>query len=136
MASTASSRVEATATSSFGAAGVSAGAGGASPPAACAARQGAFGGRVESVDLVSVGNVGVAALHATALEGALFHSVQIKRALRAWFDVIIADRTKDQFMNTLHKALRGYVLPDLHSLIGRKLNIVEPAIGLGKLIKD
>jgi len=104
--------------------------------AARLATRGTFGPRVKTVDLISVGNVGVAALHAGALEGPLFRSIQIRRCLRSWLDVVNADRTEDQLVGAVHGALRYYDLPDLASLIGDKLRIVEPVDAVGALIKE
>jgi dienelactone hydrolase len=84
-----------------------------------------------TVDLVAVGNVGVPALHAAALEPRLFSSVRIVRALKAWQSVIECRTHRDQLVNAVHGALAVYDLPDLAAMLGRKVKIEEPLDALG-----
>jgi hypothetical protein len=84
-----------------------------------------------TVDLVAVGNVGVPALHAAALEPQLFSSVRIVRALGEWASVIECRRHEDQLVNAIHGALAVYDLPDLAALLGGKVKIEEPLDALG-----
>jgi len=79
-----------------------------------------------TVDLVAVGNVGVPALHAAALEPQLFSSVRIGRALGTWTSVIECRTHQDQLVNAVHGALGVYDLPDLAAMLGGKLKIEEP----------
>ena len=51
-------------------------------------RSGPRGGRNGAVDLVAVGNVGIPALHAAALEPELFHSVKLRRMLISWANIV------------------------------------------------
>jgi dienelactone hydrolase len=87
-----------------------------------------------AVDLVAVGDVGVPALHAAALEPQLFTSVRIVRALGAWTSVIECRTHRDQFVNSVHGALAVYDLPDLAAMLGGKLKIEEPLDARGEPI--
>jgi hypothetical protein len=84
-----------------------------------------------TVDLVAVGNIGVPALHAAALEPQLFSSVRIVRALGEWANVIECRIHEDQLVNAVHGALAVYDLPDLVDLIGSKVTIEERLDALG-----
>jgi dienelactone hydrolase len=79
-----------------------------------------------TVDLVAVGNVGVPALHAAALEPQLFSSVRVVRSLKAWTSVIEGRTHQDQVVNAVHGVLAVYDLPDLAAMLGRQLKIEEP----------
>ncbi len=87
------------------------------------------------VDLVAVGNAGIPALHAAALEPRLFASVRIARALSSWTDVIAAGRHRDQLVNAVHGALAVYDLPDLAAMLGEKLRIEDPVDARGAPVK-
>lgn len=82
-----------------------------------------YGGPVE---LVAVGNVGVPALHAAALEPNLFESVKLTRSLHSWSNVVELGRSINQQVNAVHGALKTYDLPDLAGTLGDKLTIEEP----------
>ena len=47
-----------------------------------------LGGPNGDIDLVAVGNIGIPALHAAALEPGLFHSVKLRRMLISWANVV------------------------------------------------
>jgi hypothetical protein len=79
-----------------------------------------------AVNLVAVGNLGVPALHAAALETDLFKSVTIKRSLTSWSNVVNTPLSKRQLINTVHGALRVYDLPNLGDILGEKLAVIEP----------
>ena len=79
-----------------------------------------------AVKLVAVGNLGVPALHAAALESNLFKSITLKRTLVAWSDVVRTPLAKRQLINAVHGALRIYDLPDLAAALGDKLTAIEP----------
>ena len=88
-----------------------------------------------SVHLVGIGEAGPAALHAAALEPALFASLELRRSLVSWSNVIQTDVPVNQLVNTVHGALRKYDLPDLlRALSGMKVTVVEPAGGDGERI--
>jgi hypothetical protein len=84
------------------------------------------------VNLVTVGNVGVPALHAVALEPNLFNSVKLVRSLSSWSSVIKSGCSYNQQVNTVHGALKTYDLPNLADTLGDKLTIEEPLDALGK----
>jgi dienelactone hydrolase len=79
-----------------------------------------------AVNLVAVGNIGVPALHAAALEADLFKSVTLKKTLVSWSDVVNTPVSERQLINTVHGALRVYDLPNLVDILGDKLTIIEP----------
>ncbi len=89
----------------------------------------------EPVDLVAVGNVGVPALHSTALEPNLFGSVKSIRSLVSWSNVIELGRSYNQQVNTVYGALKVYDLPNLVVAFGGRLTIEEPLDALGKTVK-
>ncbi len=84
------------------------------------------------VDLIAVGNVGVPALHAAALEPELFGSVKLVRSLTSWSDVIASGRSSNQQVNTVHGALTTYDLPNLTATLGERLTVDEPLDAMGK----
>lgn len=87
------------------------------------------------VHLVGIGEAGPAALHAAALEPALFTSLELRRSLVSWSNVIRTEAPVNQLVNTVHAALRKYDLPDLlKSLSGMKVTVVEPAGGSGEIL--
>ncbi|MHC4533034.1 MAG: alpha/beta hydrolase family protein [Planctomycetota bacterium] len=86
------------------------------------------------VDLVTVGHVSVPALHAAALEPDMFGSVKLIRGLICWSDVIESGISVNQFVNTVHGALKLYDLPNLAETLGDKLKIEEPLNALGEPI--
>ena len=86
------------------------------------------------VDLVSVGHVCVPSLHAAALEPDLFGSVKLIRGLSCWSDVIESGLSVNQFVSTVHGALKVYDLPNLAETLGDKLTIEQPLNALGKPI--
>ena len=84
------------------------------------------------VDLVAVGNVGVPALHAAALEPELFGSVKLVRCLASWADVIAEGRSSNQQVNAVFGALKVYDLPNLAATLGQKLTVEQPLDALGE----
>jgi dienelactone hydrolase/pimeloyl-ACP methyl ester carboxylesterase len=83
------------------------------------------------VDLVAVGNAGVPALHAAALEPSLFRSVKLSQALVSWASVIRCRLTRLQYANVVHGALLEYDLPNLGATLGDKLTVEDPRDGAG-----
>jgi pimeloyl-ACP methyl ester carboxylesterase len=90
------------------------------------------GGPVAAVDLIAVGNVGVPALHAAALEPALFSSVKLQQTLTSWHSVIYCRLTLNQYVNVVHGALPEYDLPNLAATLGSKLTVEDPVDATGK----
>ncbi len=75
----------------------------------------------------SVGRTGPPALHAAALEPALFAKVTLQRSLISWSNVVQTPLSKNQFVNLVHGALETYDLPDLRATLPRdRLEIIEP----------
>jgi dienelactone hydrolase len=84
------------------------------------------------VDLIAVGNVGVPALHAAALEPELFGAVKLERSLVSWANVIELARSSGQQANAVYGALTAYDLPDLAATLAEKLTVEEPRDALGE----
>jgi dienelactone hydrolase len=84
------------------------------------------------VDVIAVGNVGVPALHAAALDPELFGSVKLTRSLVSWSNVIESGRSSNQQVNAVHGALTAYDLPDLAATLGDKLTVEEPLDAMGE----
>jgi hypothetical protein len=85
----------------------------------------------QPVNLMVVGNVGVPALHATALEPDLFSSVKLIRSLSSWSNVIESGCSSNQQVNAVHGALTLYDLPNLAKILGDKLDVEQPLDALG-----
>lgn len=84
------------------------------------------------ISLHAVGNVGVSALHAAALEPELFAEVRLVRTLVAWADVVHTWPTDNQLINTVHGALSTYDLPGLAGLLHSKLTVDQPLNAKGE----
>jgi len=87
------------------------------------------------LDLVAVGNVGVPALHAAALEPSMFRSVKLSQTLVSWASVIHCRLTRLQYANVVHGALLEYDLPNLAAILGDKLTVENALDGAGKPTK-
>ena len=98
-----------------------------------AAGQSPVGSR-RGVYLVAVGNVGVPALHAAALEPGLFEAVKLVRTLSSWSDVIHRRLSRDQLLNVVHGALMYYDLPNLRQSLGKKFTESETIDALGRRV--
>jgi len=92
------------------------------------------GGREHAVCLVAVGKVGVAALHAAALEPSLFQSIKLSQTLVSWSNVIHNRLNKAVAMNIVHGALVHYDLPNLAATLGDRLTIEEPVDAQGNAL--
>ena len=80
-----------------------------------------------SVHLIAIGEAGVPALHAAALEPNMFASLRIEKALSSWVEVVAAPEAKHQLENTVHAALRFYDLPDLLAALPKEqATVVDP----------
>ncbi|HVZ64512.1 MAG TPA: acetylxylan esterase [Lacunisphaera sp.] len=84
-----------------------------------------------AVDLITTGEIGVAALHAAFSEPDRFHHVTIEHSLRSWDEVVRAPRFYHQFMNAVPGALRTYDLPDLAQVLGDRVTVVDGTDALG-----
>jgi dienelactone hydrolase len=90
----------------------------------------------QPVELTGIGEAGVPALHAVALEPQLFAGARIERTLQSWDNVVHSSHTKNQQVNTVHRALRYYDLPELVSATpAGKLVIHEPVDAVGAVIQ-
>ena len=92
--------------------------------------------RDRTVSLVAIGNVGIAALHAAALEPDLFQSVAISRTLISWSDVIHRRLSKDLMAGLVHGALTHYDLPNLVTILGGRITIAQPVNALGAILPE
>ena len=91
------------------------------------------GEKTNRVHLVAIGEAGPPALHAAALEPHLFASVELRRSLISWSNVIHSTITKNQLINTVHGALEVYDLPDLAATIPEdKITILDPLDATGE----
>jgi dienelactone hydrolase len=87
------------------------------------------------ITVVAIGETGVPALHAAALEPQLFGPVKISRSLASWADVVQTPLSRNQQVNAVFGALRAYDLPDLAaSLVGENITITEPLDAAGNPI--
>lgn len=84
------------------------------------------------VDLIAVGNVGVPALHAAALESNLFGSIELTNTLISWSNLVESGRSYNQFESIVYGALTTYDLPDLAAASGDKLVVKKPFDALGR----
>jgi len=90
-----------------------------------------------AVDLVAIGNIGIPALHAAALEPGLFHSVKLRRMLVSWSNIVHHRMNTSPVMtNLIHGALQHYDLPNLEATLGDKLTIEEPLNVVGVAGKE
>lgn len=83
------------------------------------------------VQLAAVGQPGIAALHAAALESSLFDKVTINKCLVSWHNIIELGISKNQLVNIVNGALKTYDLPDLVAYLGNKVTVEEPVDASG-----
>ncbi len=70
------------------------------------------------VHLVGVGQAGIVALHAAAINPQLFASVTVRNTPPSWASVVGQSSPIGQLDSTVHGALKTYDLPDLVGVIG------------------
>ena len=70
--------------------------------------------------LAGVGQSGIIALHAAALNPELFASVTLRDTPRDWSSIVQQPVPAGQLDSTVHGALEVYDLPDLVRLAGRE----------------
>ena len=91
---------------------------------------------------MAIGKAGIPALHAAALEPALFHSVTLRRMLISWANIVHHRISKPllvaDFLHSEHQyyyslmgdiiqgSLQYYDLPNLESSLDKKLTIEQP----------
>jgi hypothetical protein len=78
------------------------------------------------IALVAEGDVGVAALHAAALEPHLFKSVTLRNTLQSYDLLARTPVPEAQWETIVHGALKTYDLPDVAALLGDTLTIENP----------
>jgi dienelactone hydrolase len=100
-----------------------------------AAQRGALDGRESPVHLIAVGHVGIPALHAAALEPAIFAKVEISHMLGSWATILHERLSKNQMPNVVHGALKCYDLPNLIATLGDKISVSHPVDAMGKAVK-
>lgn len=83
-------------------------------------------GRPAPVRLIAIGNVGIAALHAAALEPEQFERVCVSKSLVSWANVIHHRLNRQLVPWVIHGALTHYDLPDLAAVLGCKLTSEQP----------
>ena len=84
-------------------------------------------GSERRVRLIGIGEAGIPALHAAALEPDLFEAIRLRNTLRSWTDVVRSPEARNQLTGTVHGALKVCDLPDLVNLCGPgKLTVEEP----------
>jgi dienelactone hydrolase len=91
-------------------------------------------GRQGSVEIVAVGNVGIPALHAAALEPEYIGKISLSRTLASWSTVIHSRLNKKMVANVVHGALLHYDLPSLAAVLGEKLTVEQPVNAIGEMI--
>ena len=92
------------------------------------------GGRSAGVRLVAVGNVGIPALHAAALEPSLFRDVNLSRSLVSWSNVIHNRLHKELETCMVHGVLEHYDLPNLEEALSDKVIIFQPVNAVGNVV--
>jgi dienelactone hydrolase len=80
---------------------------------------------VDAIQLVASGELTIPALHAAAVEPQLFSSVELKRGLVSWANLIETPLSVNQIAGLVHGALAEYDLPDLAMLYAGNLTITD-----------
>jgi cephalosporin-C deacetylase-like acetyl esterase len=92
------------------------------------------GGPNGSVELVAIGNIGIPALHAAALEPVIFRNVTLRGMLVSWSNIIHNRMNKSSLMGSIiHGALQYYDLPNLEATLGKKIKVEQPAVLTGNV---
>ena len=76
-------------------------------------------GGIGSVDMAAVGEAGIIALHAAALEPDRFRSVKLRDTPKDWTSIVGRPAPSVGLDYTIHGALELYDLPDLATLAGK-----------------
>ncbi len=80
-------------------------------------------GKPGGVQLMAVGNAGIAALHAAVLEPDCFKKVYIIGMYPSWSSMIHQRMNRGMVTHIVHGALTWYDLPNLAAVLGNKLSI-------------
>ncbi len=86
------------------------------------------------VELIAVGSVGIAALHAAVLEPKLFATVHLSQMLKSWATTIHGRLNTNQMANVIHRSLEHYDLPDLMEVLSERLTVERPVDAMGENI--
>jgi hypothetical protein len=90
-------------------------------------------GARRKLELIALDEAAIPALHAAAVEPALFSRVQLIRSIDSWQRVIDVEVSRRQLENVVHGALRHYDLADLVHLAGQdKVEFLEPIDATGE----
>ena len=87
------------------------------------------------IHLIAVGNVGIPAIHAAAMEPAMFADVAISQMLVSWAAIVHDRVSQYQMPNIVHGALKCYDLPNLATTLGTKITVKEPVNPSGDALK-
>ena len=95
------------------------------------------GARLGGVLMIAIGNIGIPALHAAALEPQLFKHLSLSQTLSSWSNVIHNRLNHGLITHVVHGALRYYDLPDLAATLDEKITIEQPvnAVGAANTVK-
>lgn len=79
------------------------------------------------LDMVAIGVPGLPALHAAAVEQALFRNVTLAATLPSWQAILSSPTPDGQHVHHIHGAARLYELSDLAGVLGDRVKMIDPA---------
>ena len=85
-----------------------------------------------AVEIIAIGQAGLWALHAAAVEHTRFAKVTIRGSLVSFSDVLARPVTKNMYTQLVHGALRTYDLDDLVRAGADKVTVIDPVDSTGK----
>ncbi|NNE92198.1 MAG: hypothetical protein HKN23_11170 [Verrucomicrobiales bacterium] len=77
--------------------------------------------------LIAIGEPGIPALHAAALQSEYFGNVRISGSIKSWIEIVETPVVRNQQPNLVFGALREYDLPVLREMLGERLTFEDPA---------
>ncbi|WP_437190937.1 alpha/beta hydrolase family protein [Planctomicrobium sp. SH527] len=80
----------------------------------------------QKLKLISIGQTGLPALHASAVEPKLFDKVTLINSLSGWETIITSRNSQDQLVNCIHGALRAYDISDLIASLDGRVEVIAP----------
>lgn len=80
------------------------------------------------VKVIAVGAAGPPAIHAAALNQDSINGLELEQSLTSWSNYLQHPETKGQLVNSVHKALDTYDLPDLIGTLPYKVVERDPAL--------
>lgn len=81
---------------------------------------------VKKIDLIAKGEAAIPALHASAVNPAVFSSTSLTGEFQVWQDFLTTEKTWEQAANVVHGALLHYDLPDLIQLAEEEGVVISP----------